>query len=87
MEVTEQQRRLLALSAVRVSDRSNDWSLLAREPMRPDGLEELEAGQITEHSDAAKEALQILRSVERGGVAGARLTRRSSEHVKSGLDS
>lgn len=65
MIATSEQRRLLALCAIRVPDRhgrrmSVDWSLLAREASRPGGLRELEAGKIHEQSKAATEARSLL---------------------------
>jgi DNA processing protein len=62
MKVSSGQRRLLALCAIRIKDRSVDWSLIAREAMRPGGLEELEAGRIGEQSPASKEARDLLRA-------------------------
>lgn len=54
------QRDLLALCALRVEKESLDWSLLAREAMRPDGLQRLLSGQILEQSKAAERARELL---------------------------
>ena len=45
MKVTDAQRRLLVLCAIREGKKGLDWSLIAREAMRPGGLEEFEAGR------------------------------------------
>lgn len=62
MAATEQQRRLLTLCAIRVDDRSIDWSLLARESARPDGLDELYNCRIVERSKYAKAAAPLLQT-------------------------
>ena len=62
MEVTERQRRLLALCAIRVGDRSVDWSLIAREALKPGGLEELESARLTEKSVSASDGQRILKA-------------------------
>jgi DNA processing protein len=59
--VTERQRRLLALCAIRVDGVSVDWSLIAREARFEDGLDALWAGQLAEKSAAARRALPVLR--------------------------
>ena len=41
MEVTDQQRRLLELCAIRVDGVSVDWSLVARQAQDPSGLDDL----------------------------------------------
>jgi DNA processing protein len=61
MEVTDSQRRLLALCAIRVDRESVDWSLIARQVQFADGLDALWAGQVFEASAAAKKSLQVLR--------------------------
>ena len=62
MELQENQRRLLALCALRYDDKSIDWSLIAREAMRgASGLDDLDAGTPTEKSAAATEARALLR--------------------------
>lgn len=61
MEVTEQQRRLLELCAIRVDRASVDWSLIARQAQYPGGLDELYRAVITERSAAATRSLPILR--------------------------
>ena len=79
MKVTDAQRRLLALSAIRVGNKGVDWSLIAREAMRPGGLEELEAGRIEEKSPAAVEGRKTLR-------AGLKETAERLERVETELD-
>jgi DNA processing protein len=61
MEVTEQQRRLLELCAIRVDSVSVDWSLIARRAQDPGGLDDLHQAIITEKSAAATRSLPILR--------------------------
>jgi DNA processing protein len=60
MIATPDQRRLLSLCAIRIDSASIDWSLLAREATRPDGLDHLYAGHVTEYSDAATAARTLL---------------------------
>jgi len=62
MEITGDQRRLLALCAIRVDQEILDWSLIAREAQFPEGLEGLWSGAIQEKSIAADRALPMLRS-------------------------
>jgi DNA processing protein len=59
--LSEDQRRLLALCAIRVDHASIDWSLIARQAQRPGGLDELWNGRIQERSAAAAKALPVLR--------------------------
>ena len=59
---TDEQRRLLTLCAIRLEDRSVDWSLIAREASRPDGLDQLMAGRLGESSRVADESAPILES-------------------------
>jgi len=54
MEITESQRRLLALCAIRIDGESVDWNLIARQAQFSDGLDALWAGRIFETSAAAK---------------------------------
>jgi DNA processing protein len=61
MDVTEGQRRLLALCAIRVEGDSVDWNLIARQAQFEEGLEALWAGRIFETSAAAKRSVQVLR--------------------------
>ena len=61
MSVTEAQRRLLALCAIRDDKASVDWSLLAREAMREPTLEALYAGRIAEKSPVAERARPLLK--------------------------
>jgi len=61
MDVTEQQRRLLELCAIRVDKESVDWSLIARLALDPSGLDDLHQGIITERSAAAARSLPVLR--------------------------
>lgn len=62
MDVTDQQRRLLALCAIRVDGSSVDWNLLARQAQFEEGLDTLWAGKITEKSALATEAHSVLRA-------------------------
>jgi DNA processing protein len=62
MEVSDQQRRLLELCAIRVDRESVDWSLIAREAQEPGGLEYLHQAVITERSAAARRSLPVLSS-------------------------
>jgi DNA processing protein len=88
MDVTDRQRKLLELCAIRVDRESVDWSLIARQAQLADGLDLLCKGAVLEKSAAAKRSLRILRSglqdqaslAERVGIelaaasrAGARL--------------
>lgn len=58
---TADQLRLLALCALRDNSGGLDWSLIAREALRQDGLESLLSGQIIERSPAATRSLPLLR--------------------------
>jgi DNA processing protein len=59
--VTDDQRRLLALCAIRVDQGSVDWSLIAREAQFPGGLDALWEGEIREQSTVARAAQDVLR--------------------------
>ena len=61
MNVTEAQRRLLELCAIRVEQASVDWSLIARQAQFDGGLEDLWRGVTTEKSAAAKRSAMVLR--------------------------
>jgi len=61
MEVTEQQRRLLQLCAIRVDRASVDWNLIARQAQDPSGLDDMHQAVITEKSAAATRSLPVLR--------------------------
>jgi DNA processing protein len=61
MDVSDRQRMLLELCAIRVGRVSVDWSLIARQAQDPGGLDELHAGVITETSAAATRSLEPLR--------------------------
>lgn len=61
MEVTDSQRRLLALCAIRFEGESVDWSLIARQAQFEDGLDALWAGHIFESSPAARRSTPVLR--------------------------
>jgi DNA processing protein len=61
MEVTEQQRTLLELCAIRVGTESVDWSLIARLALHPGGLDDLRRAVITEKSAAAARSRPVLR--------------------------
>ena len=56
----DDQRRLLALCAIRIEGRSIDWSLLAREAQLWQGLDRLEAGRFHEDSKDAQDGLPLL---------------------------
>ena len=66
MDVTERQRRLLALCAIRVDGAGVDWSLIARQAQFEEGLDALWAGQLFETSAAAKRSRPVLRQ----GIGG-----------------
>jgi DNA processing protein len=61
MDVTDDQRRLLALCAIRVGGDGVDWSLIARQAQFDQGLDALWSGQIFEASAAAKRSIHALR--------------------------
>jgi DNA processing protein len=61
VEVTDQQRRLLELCAIRVEKESVDWSLIARLAQHPGGLDDLHQAVITEKSAAAARSRPVLR--------------------------
>src|SRR5262249_44436247 len=61
MEITDRQRRLLELCAIRVDRQSVDWSLIARQVQDAVGLDDLAHGIITEKSIAAERSRPILR--------------------------
>lgn len=61
MDISEAQRRLLALCAIRVERDSVDWSLIAREAQFPDGLDSLWSGTIQEKSAATDRSRSVLR--------------------------
>jgi len=61
MEVTDRQRGLLELCAIRVGPQSVDWSLIARQVQDAGGLDDLRQGIITERSAAAERSLPVLR--------------------------
>lgn len=61
MEVTERQRRLLELCAIRFDGESADWNVIARQALDPVGLDDLCQGVIAEKSAAAKQSLPLLR--------------------------
>ena len=100
MEVTDRQRRLLELCAIRVDGESVDWSVIARQALDPPGLDGLCQGVITEDSAAAKKSLPILRSglrtpaetadrvaaeLDKADKAGARLVTVLDQHYPSNL--
>lgn len=61
MEVSDSQRRLLAICAIRVDRESVDWSLIARQAQFTHGLDALWSGQVFESSTTAKRSMQVLR--------------------------
>jgi DNA processing protein len=62
MDITTDQRRLLALCAIRVDQESVDWSLIAREAQFPEGLDALWSGSIQEKSDVAERSRPVLKA-------------------------
>lgn len=60
MPTSDDARRLLTLCDLRHPDGRIDWSLIAREASRYDGLERLYRGQIAEHSREAARSLPLL---------------------------
>ena len=62
MAITNDQRRLLALSAIRVDHESVDWSLIAREAQFPEGLDALWGGSLQEKSAAAERSRPVLKA-------------------------
>jgi len=61
VELTERQRRLLGLCAIRVDGAGVDWSLIARQAQVDEGLDVLWAGQVLETSAASRRSLPVLR--------------------------
>jgi DNA processing protein len=61
-KLTKTHRDLLALCALRVADKSVDWSLLARTCESPEGVEAALEGDIREQSQAARVSLPLLRT-------------------------
>jgi DNA processing protein len=61
MDITDRQRMLLELCAIRIGQQSVDWSLLARQAQYPGGLDELYQGIVSEKSAAAKKSVPVLR--------------------------
>jgi DNA processing protein len=60
MDVTEQQRRLLELCAIRVDRESVDWSLIARLAQEPNGVDDLHQAIVAEKSAAAARSRPVL---------------------------
>jgi DNA processing protein len=69
MGVTDEQRRLLELCAIRVGRESVDWSLIARQAQFADGLDALWHGIIWEKSVAAQRSRPVLRRGLRDSAA------------------
>lgn len=65
MDVTEGQRRLLQLCAIRLDRESVDWNVIARQAQDPSGLDDLWQGIVTEKSVAARRSVPILRKALR----------------------
>lgn len=70
--VTDRQRQLLQLCALRVGSDGLDWQLLARIAQRDRGLELLYQGEVIETSRAADETLPLLRAGLADGLDAAR---------------
>jgi DNA processing protein len=74
VDVTERQRRLLALCAIRVDGAGVDWSLIARQAQSGEGLDALWAGTLFETSAAGRGALAVLRwGIRTPGVLARRV--------------
>jgi len=58
--IGEQQRRLLALCAIRTEQGSVDWSLVAREAQFPGGVDALWRGRLQEVGAVAERSRQVL---------------------------
>lgn len=61
INVTDEQRRLLALCAIRIDQESVDWNLIAREVGFSSGLEALWDGRVQERSPTAEASQKVLR--------------------------
>ncbi len=61
MNISDYQRRLLALCAIRLDKESVDWNLLAREAQFASGLDDLWSGKVRECSAAANASRGVLR--------------------------
>ena len=57
--ISSDQRSLLTLCASRHEDKHLDWSLIARESLRPNGIDALLAGEVLETSPAADQARHL----------------------------
>jgi DNA processing protein len=60
MDVSDTQRRLLELCAIRIDRESVDWSLIARQAQLGDGLDLLWRGVVVEKSAAAQRSRPVL---------------------------
>ncbi len=61
MNISDHQRRLLALCAIRIDKESVDWNLIAREAQFASGLDDLWSGKVRERSAAADASQGVLR--------------------------
>ncbi len=61
MTISGDQRALLELCAIRLNDKSPDWSVLAREATRAGAIADLTQGVLTEKSLAAKKTAELIR--------------------------
>jgi len=61
MIITDGQRRLLALCAIRLDKESVDWNLIAREAQFASGLDDLWNGKVQERSATADASQSVLR--------------------------
>lgn len=59
--ITDDQRRLLALCAIRLDHESVDWNLIAREALFSGGLDALWEGKVQERSATAEASQKVLR--------------------------
>lgn len=62
MHISEQQRTLLEICAIRVRDESPDWSVIAREAMRSNSVDALSNALVTERSAAARRTAALLQA-------------------------
>jgi DNA processing protein len=61
VKVNKNQRALLELCAIRLDDKSPDWSLLAREAMATRSMDDLLQGRFSEKSVAARKSSEMIR--------------------------
>jgi DNA processing protein len=69
----ETKLKLLALCALRADGHSVDWSLIAREAVRPDGIDRMWSGELMETSKSATTSLPLLLHALSTDVSDAQL--------------